>query len=326
VNTSYDKNTAVVVLPPVTNGRLQNLSLRAWLARSDLTRDSGPIELLARVCQELGSPYPQQGLAALRMWGQTSDRPANWISAADPVYLEPRLDHLCLHALRRTGVRPKDMRGLIDHLQSTLSGGGEFGFARLGSYSYVSARQPFATANAPAYVVDQQVPNDYLPDGDDAARHRNLLSEIEMALHDHDVNVARQERGKQPVNSLWLWGGGVAPEQVTRTQPPLFSDDALLTGYWYSGTGVAEPWLGNIAACLDEAVTGFVAETPEFDNDPGLLEHCLLELRAALRSKRLDRLILLFRDGVRADVVRSHALRVWRRDDDLLAEAVSVEG
>ena len=321
MNTSYDKNTAVVVLPPVTNGRLQNASLRAWLARSDLTYDAEPIELLARVCNELGSPYPDGGLAALQMWGQTSDRPANWISAADPVYLEPRLDHLCLHSLRRVGVRPQDMRTLIDHLQNTLSGDGEFGFTRLGSCSYVSAQQAFATAKVPAYVVDQQVPNDYLPTGEDAARHRNLLSEIEMALHDHEVNTARLGRGEQPVNSLWLWGGGSAPEQIARAQPPLFSDDALLTGYWYSGTGVAEPWLGSIAACLDESVDGFVAETPEFDNDPELLERCLLELRAALRSRQLDRLILLFRDGVRADVVRSQVLRVWRRDDALLAEA-----
>ncbi|MCH9692899.1 MAG: hypothetical protein K0U72_00150 [Gammaproteobacteria bacterium] len=323
MNTSYDKNTAVVVLPPVRNGRLQNAGLRAWLARSDLTCEPEPVELLARVCGELGQPYPEQGFAALRMWGQTSDRPTNWISAADPVYLEPRLDHLCLHALRRVGVKPKDMRALIDHLQDTLSAGGEFGFARLGSYSYVSAQQPFATASVPAYVVDQQVPNDYLPSGDGADRHRNLQSEIEMALHDHDVNQARVGRGEQPVNSLWLWGAGVAPQQTTRAQPPLFSDDALLTGYWYSGTGVAEPWLGNIAACLDESVAGFIAETPEFDNDPGLLERCLLELRAALRSKRLNRLILLFRDGVRADVVRSQALRVWRRDDALLAEVKS---
>jgi len=319
VNTSYDKNTAVVVLPPVTNGRLQNASLRAWLAQSDLTFDAGPSELLVRVCMELGCPYPDDGLAALRMWGQTSDRPKNWIAAADPVYLEPRMDHLCLHALRAAGVSPLDMRVLIDHLQSTLSGDGEFGFARLGSYCYVSAAKPFATARVPAYVVDQRVPNDFLPAGDDAAGHRNLLSEIEMALHDHEVNRSRQERGEQPVNSLWLWGGGVAPEQVTRGQPPLFSDDALLTGYWYSGTGVAEPWLGNISACLEESVEGFVAETPEFDDDPRLLELCLLELRTALRTKRLNRVTLLFRDGVRADIVRSHALRVWRRDHAVFA-------
>jgi hypothetical protein len=324
MNASYDKNAAVVVLPPVGNGRLQNRTLVAWLAQSELTQETGPKELLARIIQETGLPYPEQGFAALRMWGQTGDRPTKWIAAADPVYLEPRLDHLCLHELRRTGVEASQMRSLINHLQTTLATGTAYGFTRLGSYGYLSSKTPVVTATVPAYVVDQQRPEVFLPGGDDTAMHRNLLSEIEMALHEHEVNLAREADGQLPVNSLWLWGGGTAPEQITRAQPPLYSDDALLTGYWYSGTGVAEPWLGNIAACIDQSVAGFVAETPEFDDSPALLESCLHGLRKALRSGRLSSLTLLFRDGIRAHVRRSHALRVWRRGSRLLeAERVT---
>jgi hypothetical protein len=252
------------------------------------------------------------------MWGQTGDRPTNWIAAADPVYLEARLDHLCLHALRRVGVSPNHLRALIDHLQATLAGGKKYGFTRLGSYGYLSSRSPIATAGSPAYVVDQKRPDDYLPSGDDTAIHRNLLSEIEMALHEHEVNLEREANGQLPVNSLWLWGGGNAPDQITRAQPPLFSDDALLTGYWHSATAVVAPWPGEIAACIEESVAGFVAETPEFDMSSALLEDCLGELREALRSGRLDSLTLLFRDGLRAYVRRSHGLRVWRRKSRLL--------
>jgi hypothetical protein len=255
------------------------------------------------------------------MWGQTGDRPTTWIAAADPVYLEPRLDHLVLHALRRVGVSPADMRSLIDHLQTTLASGKKYGFTRLGSCSYLSARSPIATARSPAYVVDGKRPDDFLPSGDDTAQHRNLLSEIEMALHEHEVNMDREANGNLPVNSLWLWGGGTAPPQTTRTQPPLFSDDAVLTGYWYSGKGVAEPWLGDITTCLEDSVAGFVAETPEFVDSPALLESCLGELREALRAGRLSSLTLLFRDGIRAHVRRSHSLRVWRRNSHLLDDA-----
>jgi len=220
VNASYDKNAAIVVLPPVSGGRLTDASLRTWLAQSDLTRESGPVELLSQVVGEIGLPYPDQGLGALRMWGQTGDRPTNWIAAADPVYLEPRLDHLVLHALRRMGVPPADMRPLIDHLQRTLAGDNKYGFTRLGSNSYLSARSPIATASVPAYVVDQQRPDEFLPSGADTPAHRNLLSEIEMALHDHAVNLEREANGQLPVNSLWIWGGGTAPEKITRSQPP----------------------------------------------------------------------------------------------------------
>jgi hypothetical protein len=321
MNASYDKNAAVVLLPAVSAGRLQNHSLKTWLAQSDITIETRPKELLARVTQELGLPYPEQGFGALRMWGQTGDRPANWIAAADPVYLEPRLDHLCLHALRRVGVPSAQMRTLIDHLQSTLGDGSDFGFTRLASYGYLSSRNAIATASVPTYVVDDQKPDEFLPTGEDTGTHRNLVSEIEMALHEHEVNLAREANGELSINSLWLWGGGTAPEKITRVQPPLFSDDALLSGYWYSATGVADCWPGSIAGCLERSVAGFVAETPEFDDSVELLEACLLELRDALRAGRLSSLTLLFRDGVRAHVRRPHALRVWCRKSELLDEA-----
>jgi hypothetical protein len=318
MNSSYDNNAAVVVLPPVSGGRLQDKTLNAWLAQSDLTDEQGPKELLARIIQEVGLPYPETGFGALRMWGQTGDRPANWIAAADPIYLEPRLDHLLLHALRPVGESAGDMRELLDHLQELLAVDKHMGFTRLGSYGYVSAKSHFRTAAMPAYVVDQQRPEEFLPSGDDTANHRNLLGEIEMALHDHPVNLARESNGKLPINSLWLWGGGTAPEQITRPQPPLFSDNALLTGYWYSRTGVAEPWPGNIASCIEQSVAGFVAVTPEFDENSAQLESWLHELREALRQGRLSSLTLLFRDGLRAHVQKSHAVRVWRRGSRLL--------
>lgn len=306
------------MLPPVTGGRLRDRSLRAWLSQSDLSFDAARRESLASIVAELGLPYPEQGLAALRMWGQTGDRPANWIAAADPVYLEPRLDHLCLHAFRRGDIPSRDLRALIDHLQTTLAGEGQFGFTRLGPHGYLSSPQPVATAAVSAEVVDQDKPDAYLPGGDGAGRFRNLVSEIEMALHDHDINQARQEKGLQPINSLWLWGGGFAPQQETRPQPALFSDDALSTGYWYSSTAVAEPWLGSIDACLECALAGFVAQVPDGIEMPEL-ETVLQALQSALRAGRLSSLTLLFRDGLRAHVRRSHTLRVWRRTSHWLS-------
>ena len=317
---SYDKNAAIVVLPPISAGWLKHPSLRAWLAQSDLTRESETLEVLARVTRELGLPYPEAGLGALRMWGQTGDRPTKWIAGADPVYLEARLDHLCLHALRRNRVSAAEFRTLIDYLQATLADEQQYGFMRLGSYGYLSSKEPIATAAVSTRVVDQEKPDAFLPQGDASGAFRNLLSEIEMALHEHEVNLEREARGLWPVNSLWLWGGGTAAEQITRPQPPLFSEDALMTGYWYSATAVAEPWKGSIAACIDDSVAGFVAEIPEFESDQELLEQCLGELRDALRAGRLSRLILLFRDGLRADVRRSQALRIWRRSSSLLDE------
>ncbi len=58
-----------------------------------------------------------------------------------------------------------------------------------------------------------------LPQGPDAMRFRSELNELQMLLHVHPVNQAREARGELPVNSLWLWGGGGLP--VTCAPPGL---------------------------------------------------------------------------------------------------------
>ena len=313
----YEKTAAVVVLPAIGGGRLADAALRRWLSRADLWREEAPEELLKSILTRLNLPYSAEGLGALRMWGQTGDRPTVWIAAADPVYLEPQLDHLCLHALRGDSMPASDLRPLFDHLQHRLEDGAKYGFARVGSCGYVRATEPLATAEVPAYVAHLDKPGAYMPTGEASGTYRNLIGEVEMCLHDHEVNLRRQNEGLQPVNGMWLWGGGYAPEQHTEPHPPLFANDPLLKGYWLSKTGVVQPWPGTIAECLEASVAGFVAVVPTEDA-PELLQSCLHELRDALLSGRLTRLLLLFRDGVRANVRRGNNLRLWRRYSGLL--------
>jgi hypothetical protein len=321
VTLSYDKSAAVVVLPAVGGGRLEDGRLLRWLARSSPVRMPDSTELLSSILDVLNMPSPDSGLAAMRMWGQTGERPSAWIAAAEPVYLEPRLDHLCLHSQSSDSVPTSDLRPLFEHLQRSLDEDSEFGFARIGSYGYVSAADPMATASLPAYAIDQQKPDDFMPSGESAASYRNLISEVEMALHDHEVNQVRQAIGLAPVNSLWLWGGGTAPEQIKVPHPPLFGDDPLLKGYWYSKTGVVAAWPGTIAQCLEASVSGFVAVVSKSADDDECLHSCLAELRAALKSDRLSSLTLIFRDGIKVEIVKQHSLRFWHRSSPLLEAA-----
>lgn len=308
---SYDKSAAIVVLPRL-RGHLRDMALKKWLSRADLGEVASRRSLLPEILECLGRTSPETGLAAMRMWGQTGDRPTVWIAAADPVYLEPRLDHLCLHTLREPEVSKAELKALFDHLQEVLSPDSGYGFARLGHHGYLRSEQAIATAGFDAEVVDGLVPNDFLPGGEDAATFRGLLSEVEMALHEHPVNVEREMRGKAPVNSLWIWGGGFAPGIRDLSHPPLFADDPMLRGYWASVSGEVETWPGTIAACLQESSAGFVAVLPNDEDDRDSYERCLRELRDALLRRRISRLTLLFADGVRATVRASHRLRFWR--------------
>jgi hypothetical protein len=305
----------MVVLPAAGGGRLRDRRLRQWLAQAELRRVQIGRPVVSTVLEELGREVPD-GLAALRLWGATGERPSGWIAAADPVWLEPRLGSLCLHDLA-DDVAPADLRLLMEHLQAILGADGRCQFAVIGNDAYVSAQVPFTTAAVPAASIDGARPDSHLPEGPAAAGHRRLVSEIEMALHEHPFNAARQSADRHPVNALWLWGGGTAGERVVDALPPLFADDTVAKGYWLSKTGVSKSWPGSIGACLAESRAGFVALVPTED-DAQELESLLGELRRALKSGRVERLVLWFMDGLRADVRRTHALRLWRVHSTLL--------
>lgn len=312
----YDKNTAVVALPESAIDEVADSGLRSWLMRGILSRFSRPRECLQIVLAQLNRPYATDGLAALRMWGQTGDRPTVWIAAADAVYLEPRLDHLCLHALQDDVLSPTELGTLFDFLQERLAGHERYGFARIGACGYVRANTPMPTSDLPAYVIDDELPNDYMP-VDESGSYHSLRGEVEMALHEHDVNQQRQAAGKPPVNSLWLWGGGFAPEQETLPQPPLFAEDPTLKGYWLSKTAVVENWPGSIEACLDASVAGFVAQPSP--GDAKWLERLLSELQLALKSGRLRKVTLLLGKQTVLELERSRNWQFWRRNNELFA-------
>jgi hypothetical protein len=314
---SYDNSAAVVLLPPV-RGRLGDRKLLRWLSQAQLEQVPAPENLLAQVLGALGREQPIEGLAALRMWGQTGDRPGTWIAAADPVYMEPRLDRLFLHVLDTEDVSRSEMQRLFDGLQETLGTDGALGFARLGRFGYVRATQPIVTAAIPPALVDGRNPEQSLPSSDTAADTLRLISEIEMTLHGHPVNAERLACGQPPVNSLWIWGGGYAPERSSARVPPLFADDPTLRGYWESVDGSAKAWPGTIDACLDACANGFVAAVPAGSRDSAELQTGLLAIRDALRSGRLCHAVLVSADGIRATLRRSDRLRVWRRTSALL--------
>lgn len=318
---NHDSSDAVVILPPL-RGRLRGGSLLRRLSRGRFEEVSAPVEPLAEALRILELDYPGEGLAALRLWGQTGDRPGTWVAAADPVYMEPRLDRLFLHVLGPGDVGNPELRRLFDGLQDTLGKGGTLGFALLGNCGYIRSEDPMVTAQVPAARLDGQNPQEALPSAKSAAGTLNLVSEIEMTLHAQSVNTERVSRGEPPVNSLWIWGGGTAPEEGAGTVPPLFGDEPLLRGYWLSVGGCVEPWPGSTGACLDATAAGFVAAVPSGWEQTPELEADLATLADALKSGRLDRVVLISVDGVRLTLGRLDRFRFWRRGTRLL-EALS---
>lgn len=306
-----------MVLPAARDGAVRASDIRRWLAQSDLEFSDEPASMLARITRALGQPDVNDGHGALRLWGQTGDRPTVWMAAADPVFLEARLDHLCLHSLLPQEFPRRDLVEIFDELQSDLGGEDGLGFVHIGRYGYLRGSHPMATATLSATALHGREPSPYMPTGGDANAYHRLHSEIQMALHLSDVHRRREAEGLRPINALWIWGGGEAPTSAPRSIPPLYADDALVRGYWHSAAGIAQPWGGLLSDCVEQSPQGFVAIVPHVlrptaDGMGALSEH-LTELRAILRNSAIRSLKLLFRDGITVQVRRRHVLRIWRR-------------
>jgi hypothetical protein len=298
-----------------------------WLSKGQLEYAAPREEMLLRVLSVIGQPEPNEGLAALRFWGQTGDRPAIWMAAADPVHLEVTMNDLRLHALRTNEMPATDLRALFEHLQQTLGGDNDLDFTCLGKFGYLRGDQQIMTAAVSTDIVDRCIADEFMPAIDTTARYHRLLGELQMALHEHEVNIIREAAGARAVNSLWIWGGGSAPQREVRPIPPLFSDDPLFKGYWESCTGVVDKWTGDFDYCMEIANDGFVAVPPDVHDDsrPATQAKYLDKLRLLLNSGHLSRLTLLFRDGLAVEMGKYDAFRFWRTLSPLLQDVTRNE-
>lgn len=300
----------VIVLPAGIVAGEAPPAVRRWLAKGRARASAAREEPLSRLLRGLGGPPIYGGLAALRKWGQTGERPAGWLCAADPVYLEARLDHLCLFALR--DVVAEDLAAVITDLDARLALDRDYGFSCIGRCGYLASGEPLATATVSSRIAHGERPDRFLPVGPAAAAHDRLQSELQMCLHDLELNRRREEKGRPPVNALWFWGGGEAPEARDLPLPRLFSDDPLIAGYWRSANAEPAAWPGGFAECAEKASGAFVAAPPP--RADGGEEGYLEELRGLLARGEVGGLTLLFDDGLSIELERRDRLRFWKRD------------
>ena len=300
-----------MVLPPGAYGAIADRRLLRWLSRGAVTFRPSAEEALNRVLRYLGQPVPSGGLAALRFWGQAGERPGAWIAAADPVHLETRLRELRVRAICPGEIDLRDHDALIESLQAAI-GGEEHAFVRLDNASYVRAREAFAAPDVSAFIADGAVPDRFLPSGPLAGGFHRLQSEVQMLLHEHEVNRRRADRGAPIINSLWIWGGGEAPERREADLPPLFSADPLFAGYWASAGKASASWRGDIAECLSG--DGFVAVMPELPraSSADTLQFLLSNLKRHFDGGQLRKLALFFRDGLTVELSWRNRFRIWR--------------
>ncbi|HXU94487.1 MAG TPA: hypothetical protein VFP33_12600 [Gallionella sp.] len=147
----------------------------------------------------------------------------HWLRA-DPVHLQLQRDRL---VLQEVGLTADEASEFCASLNRHFSSEGLEFFAPHPQRWYVKLEAEPAIETVPLSQAVGRDVHGLLPTGAEATRWVQRFNEIQMLLFAHELNERRESRGESPVNSVWLWGSGVAAAPLPRYRGAS-SDDVLV--------------------------------------------------------------------------------------------------
>ena len=180
---------------------------------------------------ELPSIEGSHSFAAFALLGEKDADPgrSHWLRA-DPVHLSVNRDRVVLLDGSQLEIAPTEADALCRSLQAHFAGD-EFVFRVAHPERwYIQSGQPFAIYTHPLSAVRGRSVANYWFDGAERALWQGRLSEMQMLLHSHPVNEAREEAGHLPINGVWFWGAGVLPNLSIQNYSHIIAQDVLLHG------------------------------------------------------------------------------------------------
>lgn len=174
------------------------MPIDAWLGKAfELPVGRLPLGNLRRL-GETTLPAPEAGMHYL---------------CADPVNLHFAREHLLLSALPEHEITAAEADELAESLNAffvPLDGDiAGFEVATPERWYLKLAKAPQTQFFALDDVIGRPV-SQFMPEGADSRHWQHLSNEVQVLLHNHPINQAREAAGRRPVNSVWLWGDGDA--------------------------------------------------------------------------------------------------------------------
>ena len=225
---------------------------------------------------------------------------AAWVCAATPVHYEAQMSSVRLPADGVLSMTPAAAVNLAADFNRVWKGSGVgMTAARSAQLFCVFDHALEVVTRDPEDVLDRHI-EEFLPTGEDAARLRQLISETEMWLFDHEVNRARTAHGLPVINGLWFWGGGAPLAALPDVEGWAVGDDLFFNAFNRPG---AENFPSGViaAGCVPGSDEWRVVES-----------RWLRPAAAKLRTRRISRLQISAAD--RCFTLTSGGLRrFWRR-------------
>jgi len=197
----------------------------------------------------------------------------DFILRADPVHMQADMTRVHLLQVSDFSLLPEQADALIQSLQPLFQehdmllrrGQRAGGCERW----YLRAKSPQPAAWMPPWQALGRPLDEALLSAPEARVWLRLQAEAQMLLHQHPVNLQRQQQGLPALNSLWFWGGGQLPAQAGTSSVP------------WSAARVQSPQMAGYADWL---------QLPQWQLDsPGTVMQELPATGSLLLEWRLDR-------------------------------------
>ncbi|MBD8873592.1 phosphoglycerate mutase [Rhodanobacter sp. DHB23] len=202
--------------------------LHRLLSQADRLADD-PRSRLARLADAFHADAATLPVAALireQLAGDAGE--VIWLNA-DPAWVQPDMTGVRLLACGSMPLEMDEAQAFAQVLQPA--------FTELGLQLEISVPGCWQLRLAPdVHLPDFATPEQalgedlyqHLPQGAEGRPWRVLLNEVQVLLHQHPLNAARQSRGLPPINSVWLWGAGRLPASLQSGFAGVVGSDVLL--------------------------------------------------------------------------------------------------
>jgi hypothetical protein len=229
-----------------TVDRQRSPLLESLLARADAVREIGnwradAFRLLAPRAQTMpdigAAAWAGQGGAAATEDGTAGDT----VYMATPVHYVAEMSNVRLPVDGLLTLERRDAQKLTADFNRVWHGAGvRLALGRHSELFCIMHHSPAATTHDPGDARGRHIEN-FLPTGEGAPRVRQLMSEIEMWLFEHEVNRDRGARAAPVVTGLWLWGGGAALTSQPRLEAWTAGNDPFFAGTAATAASAASP-------------------------------------------------------------------------------------
>lgn len=260
-----------------------------------------------------------------------------WLRA-DPVHLRIERGQIMLADSRIFRVSPEEAQEFTALLNRHFAERSLTFLSPHPSRWYLRLAHPPALQTHPLSQVAGKNINNFLPSGADSVAWHGVFNEIQMLLHEHPLNQAREARGELAINSAWFWGGGIMPTVEHNVYTKAWNSDVLIRALALAShtdfselPPAADTWLqsagsGNHLVVLDSLsgktqygdVYGWRESLKQLEHD------WFAPLLAGLKQGRINQLTItaIGEHGIRNfSVSRGDLWKFWRTQKPLYAYA-----